>query len=236
MVTKEFIKEYKPYLVSLYKQKDSTLTTEDIEDLVQDTFEKVTLYQDYYLNDYDKDKKIPKDIRLKTWLKFVCVQVYDRFKRGAIQIDEIVKDYTKEEMLFDTSNFYTANKEEVNMFINLLPTSQKNVVYLKLVLGCSHEEIASRLYMSVPASTSNFKRGMDNLKKLINSDNPDKEVLQEAKILKPYGDKPFAGDWSWRYGESKEQRNSKPYVYTNEELVTFCTLHNLKYNIKERNL
>ena len=237
MVTIEFIKEYKPYLISIYKQKSNKLTTEDIEDLVQDTFEKVTLYQDYYINDYDKSKSIPETKRLKSWLKLVCVQVYDRFKRGSLQIEEMVKDYTKEEMIFDISNhFYTANKDEVDMFINMLPKSQRNVVYMKLVLGHSHEEIAKKLYTSVAASTSNLKRGMDNLKQLIDSDNPDKEVLQEAKILKPHGDRPYAGEWWWRYGENKDRCNSKPYVYTNDEIIAYCNLNNLKYNLKERNL
>jgi len=237
MVTKEFIKEHKPYLVSVFKNKDNKLTTEDIEDLIQDTFEKVTLYHDYYTNEFDVHKKIPEHKRLKSWLKLICVQVFDRHKRGALVREEIVKDYTREEVRRETNNYlYTANKEEVDMFIGMLPKNQSNVVHMKLILGHSHEEIAKILYTSVVACTSTFKRGMDNLKKLINSDNPEKEVLHEAKLLKPHGDRPYAGDWAWRYGESEEQRNGKAYVYTNEELVTFCTSRNLKYNIKERKL
>ena len=48
MVNEEFIKEHQGYLVYLYKKKSNKLTTEDIQDLVQDTFEKVTLYKDYF--------------------------------------------------------------------------------------------------------------------------------------------------------------------------------------------
>lgn len=235
MVTKEFIKLHRNYLATTFKNKSNKLTTEDIDDLIQDTLEKVTLYQDYYLNEFDTQEKIPGHKRLKTWLKFLSVQVYDRFKRGSLQIDEIVKDYTKDDMLIESSNyFYTANKEEVDGFINMLPESQSTVVYMKLVLGYSHDEVSKNLYTSVAACTSNFKRGMDNLKKLINSDDPEKEVLQETKILQPHGDKPYAGDWAWRYGENEDRRNGKPRVYTNEEIIAYCNLNNMNYNLKER--
>jgi len=227
MVTKEFIKEHKSYLVFLYKKKDSQLTREDIEDLVQDTFEKVTLYKDYF----DESKGT-----LRNWLSMLTVHVYDRYKRGSLVIDEIVKDYSQEEVLLDTNNyFYTANKEEVDMFINMLPKNQSNIVHMKLVLGHSHEEISKILYASVTACTSTFKRGMDNLKKLINSDNPEKEVLQEAKILRPVGDRPYAGDWSYRYGENEDRRNSKVRIYTDEDIEAYKQLENTHYKLKVKN-
>ena len=237
MVTEEFIKNNKSFIISTFKNKDRKLTNEDLQDLFQDTLEKVTLYQDYYINDFDKSKSIPEPKRLHAWLKLVTVQVYDRYRRGSIQIDEIVKDYTKDDLLISYSDyFYTANKDEVDELINLLPNKQRNIVYLKLILGHSYNEISSKLRSNNNAVCAVFNRGLTNLKKLINSDNPEKEVLEEVKLLKPIGDKPFAGDWAWRYGESEFQRNGKQYVYTNEELVTFCTARNLNYNIKERKL
>jgi len=237
MVTEEFIKLHKPYLVSSYKKKSSRLTTEDIEDLVQDTFEKVTLYQDYYINDFSPKSKLTDVDKTRSWLSLLTVHVYDRFMRGNIQITEIVKEYTKEDLLEESSNyFYSANKEEVDSFINMLPQEQSNIVYLKLILGHSHNEISSKLYIDTIKSQTIFRRGMDNLKKLINSDDPDKEVLQEAKILKPLGDRPYAGEWWWRYGESEFQKNGACYTFTNDEIIAHCNLNNLKYNLKERNL
>lgn len=236
MVTKEFIKKYQSFLASEYKKKSSKLTKEDIEDLVQDTFEKVTLYQDYYTNEFDTQKKIPENARMKAWLKLLCVDVYGKYQRGSLVIDEMVKDYTEEDKLFDSNDyFYTANKEEVDAYINMLPKSQSTVVYMKLVLGYSHEEVSKNLFISTIAAQSTFKRGMDNLKKLVNSDNPEKEVLQETKILKPHGDRPFAGDWAWRYGESEEQRNSKVYIYTDADIEVYKQLENTHYKLKVKN-
>lgn len=225
MVTKEFIKEHEAYLIYIYKKKNTSLTREDIQDLVQDTFEKVTLYQDYF----DSSKGT-----LRGWLSMMTVHVYDRFKRGALVIDEIAKDYTQDDMLESMSNyFYTSNKEEVDLYINMLPNQQRDVVYFKLVLGHTHDEIAYKLKFSVVNARTLYTRGLSNLKKLINSDDPKSEVLTEPKILRPHGDKPYAGDWAWRYGETESQRNGESYTYTNEEVIAYCNAHNVNYNLKE---
>ena len=226
MVTKEFIKEFTPHLTYVLKRKDSNLTKEDLQDLVQDVFEKVTLYQDYF----DDSKG-----SLKSWLSLMCVHVYDRYARGLLQIDEIAKDYTKDDLLESHNDYYyNNNKEEVDTLINLLPNNQRDIVYFKLILGHTYDEIATKVNISSTAASTTFSRGLANLKKLINSDNPEQEIMYEPRILKPHGDKPYSGDWAWRYGETKAQRNGKQYIYTNEELVTFCTSRNLNYNIKER--
>ena len=228
MVTKEFIKEFTPHLTYVLKRKDSHLTKEDLQDLVQDVFEKVTLYQDYF----DDSKG-----SLKSWLSLMCVHVYDRYARGLLQIDEIAKDYTKDDLLESHNDYYyNNNKEEVDQLINMLPNKQRDVVYFKLILGHTYDEIATKVNISSTAASTTFSRGLANLKKLINSDNPEQEIMYEPKILKPHGDKPYSGDWAWRYGETKAQRNGTCYVLTNEELVAFCTSRNLKYNIEERKL
>lgn len=235
MVTTEFIESHKGFLLASYRKKSQLLTTEDLEDLVQDTFEKVTLYQDYFLCDFKPKSVLNDKDCIRSWLSLLTLHVYDRFKRGSLQITEIAKDYTKDDLLEDVNDyFYSSNKEEVDSFINLLPELQRNIVYLKLILGHTHPEIASKLRINVFKSQTVFSRGMKNLKKLINSDNPKEEVLEEVRILKPYGDKPFAGEWWWRYGESEFQKNGKCYVYTNEEVVTYCNDNNLEYNLKER--
>jgi len=95
MVTKEFIKEHTLYLTNTLRKKDSKLTREDVQDLVQDVFEKVTLYQDYF--DASKGS-------LKSWLSLMCVHVYDRHRRGLLQIDEITNDYSKDDLL-DTRTY-----------------------------------------------------------------------------------------------------------------------------------
>ena len=235
MVTKDFIKDNEGFLKGLYRSKGSQLTTEDIQDLVQDTFEKVTLYQDYFIHDFDKSHKIPEGKRVQAWLKLVAVQVYDRHLRGLVQITEIAKDYTEDDLLFSNNEYYYhQHKEEIDALIELLPNKQKETVYLKLILGHTYEEIANKVHSTVTAVSTLFSRGLANLKKLINSDNPEDEVMYEPKILKPHGDKPYAGDWAWRYGESEFQRNTRHYIYTNEEIIAYCNLNNLKYNLKER--
>jgi len=223
MVTKEFIKEHTLYLTNTLRKKDSKLTKEDVQDLVQDVFEKVTLYQDYF--DASKGS-------LKSWLSLMCVHVYDRHRRGLLQIDEITNDYSKDDLLESSNDYYyNNNKEEVDQLINMLPNKQRDTVYFKLILGHTHEEVANRTGSTVTAAQTMFRRGLDNLKKLINSDNPEQEIMYEPKILKPHGDKPYAGDWSWRYGENKERVNGKWYTYTKKEIIAYCDKHNLNYNI-----
>lgn len=230
MVNEEFIKDNKPFLVTQYKSKSNKLTTEDIEDLVQDTFEKVTLYQDYFINDFDVSKKIPEHKRLHAWLKLVCVQVYDRHHRGSLQIDEIANDYSKDDLLESHNDYYyNNNKEEVDKLINMLPNKQRDVVYFKLILGHTHDEVAFKVNTTVTAAQTVFKRGLANLKKLVNSDNPEEEVLYEPKLLKPHGDKPYAGDWAWRFGESEQQRNGECYTYTQDEVKAYCQANNVNY-------
>ena len=221
MVTKEFIKDYTPYLTSILKKKDSKLTKEDLQDLVQDVFEKVTLYQDYF----DSEKGT-----LKSWLGLMCVHVYDRHIRCSLQIDEIASDYSKDDLLESHNDYYyNNNKEEVDELVNMLPNKQRDIVYLKLILGHSYNEIASKLSTTVTAATTMFSRGLTNLKTLINSDDPEHEIMYEAKILKPYGDKPYEGNWAWRYGESEAQKNGKCYTYTKDEVQEYCLANNLNY-------
>ena len=230
MVNKEFIKEHTSFLTHQYKKKSTRLTSEDIQDLLQDTFEKVTLYQDYYINDFKPKSLLSEEDGLRSWLSLLTLHVYDRFMRGSLQITEIAKDYTHDEMLETvTDYFYMSNKEEVDSFIRMLPKEQSNVVYLKLILGYSHDEVSKNLYINTIKSRTLFSRGMTNLKKLINSDNPKEEVLTEPKILKPHGDRPYAGEWWWRYGESDEQRNGKCYTYTQTEVQAYCMANNLNY-------
>lgn len=224
MVTKEFIKEHKRFLVGVYKSKDRKLTREDLQDLVQDTFEKVTLYQDYF----DETKGT-----LRNWLQMLCVHVWDRHKRGMLVIDEIQKDYTSDDLIEPTNDyFYSANKEEVDSLIDMLPKTQRLAVYYKLILGFTHEEVAGKLRCTTTASQTTYTRGLANLKKLIASDNPEKEVLHETKILKPYGDKPFDGDWAWQYGRSADHRNSKCHEYTQDEIKEYCDSRQLNYKLK----
>ena len=129
---------------------------------------------------------------------------------------------TDEEVLTESNSYYYyKNKDEVDYLLNLLPEGQRDKLYLRLVFGYSHKEIAEQLNITEGSSRVACKTATDNLKKLCNSEHPEDVTLREYNILKPYGNKPYAGDWAYRIGETEDRCHGKVKFYTEEEIQEY---------------
>ena len=183
------------------------------------------MYQDYY----EPDKGT-----VSTWLGLLVTHVYDRYLRDkqpydvtSLSDDDSNEAYmvTKDDLLYDVNDhYYYSNKEEIDKYIDMLPKKQRKVVYLKLILGYSYLEISTE-----STNRSNFEAGIKNLKKLLESDKPEELNLVESKILKPYGDKAYSGDWAWRPNESPDRCAGDVKIFSSEEVRKYCQENNLNY-------
>jgi len=226
----KFIVAYKDHVNDLLYLKDSNLSSEDMDELNQEVFYKALLYRDYY----DKEKG-----SVSTWLGLLVTHVYDRYIReqqpydvSSLSGDDSTEAHmvTKDDLLQQQNDYYYySNKEEIDKFIELLPQKQRKVVYLKLILGFSYAEISSEMGSTESTNRSNFEAGIKNLKRLLESDSPEELYLVETKILKPYGDKYYSGDWAWRPKESPDRSAGAVKVFSPEEVRQHCQEHNLNY-------
>ena len=130
-----FILSWMDHVNDLLYLKDHKLADNDMADLNQEVFYKALLYVLYY----DKDKG-----SVSTWLGMLVKHVYSRYLRDKDQLDVTSYDddstdafnVTKDDLLHTENNhYYYSNKEEIDRFIEMLPPKQRDVVYLKLVLG-----------------------------------------------------------------------------------------------------
>lgn len=226
----KFIDDYTNHVYDLLYLKDSNLGEEEFFDLKQEVFYKALLYQDYY----EEQKGA-----VSTWLGLLVTHVYDRHLRDkqpydvtSLSDDDSNEAYmvTKDDLLYDVNDhYYYSNKEEIDTYINMLPSKQRKVVYLKLVLGYTYQEISSEVGSTESTNRSNFEAGIKNLKKLLESDKPEEVHLVETKILKPYGDKAYSGDWAWRPNESPDRSPGDVKIYTPWEIQHYCQENNLSY-------
>ena len=229
-INNEFFIKYKDYINSVLHDKGY-----NDPDMTQDVFEAAMLYVDYFNNDFKGS--------VTNWINQLVIYVVDRKKRSndMMNTDTYEIDFTDdsteavmvtaEDLLDSTSNFYYDNKEIIDKYIGMLPPKQHTVVHNKLVLGFTHQEIADKMRTSESASKTNYKLGIANLKKLIDSDCPEKEVLKEAKILKPYSGATYSGNWAWRPSEGPDRSPSKVKHYSPDEIIAYCQENNLNYNL-----
>jgi len=226
----KFIDDYTNHVYDLLYLKDHSLSEEDFFDLKQEVFYKALLYQDYY----EKDKG-----SISTWLGLLVTHVYDRYLRdkqpsdvASLSDDDSTEAYTvtKDDLLHDVnSHYYYSNKEEIDKYINMLPNKQRKVVYFKLILGYNFSEISSEVGSTESTNRTNFEVGIKNLKKLLESDSPEEVNLVESKILKPYGDKTYSGDWAWRPNESPDRCAGDVKIFSPEEVRQYCQENTLNY-------
>lgn len=223
----QFIINYKDHVNDLLYLKDNNLSDEDMVELNQEVFYKALLYQDYY----EEDKG-----SVSTWLGLLVTHVYDRYLRDLdpSNVQYIEDDstevfmVTKEDLLFSVNDhYYHSNKEEIDKYINMLPQKQRKVVYLKLILGYNFSEISSEIGSTESTNRSNFSAGIKNLKLLLESDKPEEVHLEESKLLKPYGDKTYSGDWAWRPNESPDRCAGPVKIFTPDEVRQYCRENNL---------
>ena len=88
-------------------------------------------------------------------------------------------------------------------------------------------EKSNELNSKEGTSRVRFTRGIENLNKLIQSKAPEEEVLQESRILQPYGDRAYAGDWAWRPNENPDRSPGECKIFTPEEVKQYCQENNL---------
>jgi len=229
-VDDKFILDYKDHVQDLLYLKDSSLQEHILEELNQEVFYKAILYQDYY----DQDKGA-----ISTWLGLLVTHVYDRYLRELEPFDMFSSSdddsteaqlVTKDDLLFSTNeHYYYSNKEEIDQYISMLPRVQRKVVYMKLILGYSYAEISLDIGSKESTNRSNFEAGIKNLKRLLEADEPEKINLVETKILKPYGDKSYSGDWAYRLGESPDRCHGEVRQYSRDEIKEYCVKRNLNY-------
>lgn len=230
-INSEFYINYKDYVTHSLQERGY-----NDPDLVQDVFEAAMLHVDYFNHDFKGS--------VTNWINLLCVHVIDRVKRSTdlMNTDPYEIDYsddsseaflvTESDLLISTNGYYySKNKEEVDRYINMLPERQYNVVSLKLILGYTHDEISDKLNITKSASESSYSLGIKNLKQLLESDSPEEELLQDNKVLKPYGDKPYSGDWAWRPNESPDRSAGEVKHYSRNEVKAYCQEHNLNYAV-----
>jgi len=228
-IDKEFIKDNEALVQSLLLKKNSSLSEEDLKDLHQDTFEKCLLYKDYY----DETKGA-----VGTWLGLIVTHVYDRYIRSTDALDSDVSDIDQEEyddlslvdLLTSSDNHYFMhNKEQVQYYIGMLPKAQQDKLYLHLILGYTHDEISEALDITPQSSRTLCSAAVKNLRQLVESDDPDKEVLKEPELLQSRSKVPYSGDWSWRPNETPDRSPGLTKIFTASEVQQYCKENNLAY-------
>ena len=225
MITKEFIDEHTPLVRGLYMRKNALLTDEDIEDLIQETWYKVTLFQE----SYDPNKGT-----INTFLGLIVTHVYDRYIRGSDALTpdliEDVPDISNDDcMLTNNEHYYLQNKDHVDQYMSWLPKKQRDILHLRLILGYSHEEISKALEITISNSQKICSHAMKNLEKLVESKDPGSENISEGKGLKTRGDVPYSGDWAYRPNETPDRSPGMVKEYTPSEVYNYCQEHNVKY-------
>lgn len=215
LVDNNFYISYNKYVRDkLFKRRD--VKKQDVEDLVQDVFEKCKLYEDYF----DPDKG-----SVKGWLAKMVIHVVDRSKRGSdimdnpfISLDTSYFDEDDEEVsLYETLTeddsfyekesdyYYLDNRPEVTYYVDQLEERQRQVLEFKLILGYTHNEIADTLGISASTSAAVLKEAVKSLEKLVNSID-DVELLQHkfkgahTESIKSNNDSGVNvwNDWSWK--------------------------------------
>jgi len=230
-INEDFYLEHSELILYLLKKKNSSLNIGTLQDLQQEVFSKAVQYQKMYNEERGS---------IRTWLGLLVTHVYDRYLRGSDVLDLISQDidYTddnseamrvsQEEVLHDgITHWYLANKDEADYYLNMLPKLQKEKLYLFLVMGHSHVEIAKQLLITEASSRTLISIAVKNLKKLVQADEPEKQKLQPF-IFPRYSQKMYSGDWAWRPNEGPDRIAGPVYQYNEEEIQKFCRERNLQ--------
>jgi len=225
MITQDFITSNTGLVRNLFYKKNSSLTEDDIEDLLQETWYAVTLFQDSYN---------PNKGTIGTFLGLIVTHVYDRYTRGSDALNpeliDDVPDVTADDIvLSNNEHYYMQNKDHVDQYMSWLPKKQRDILHLRLILGYTHEEIAKALDITEGNSSTLCSRAMKNLSKLIESKDPSAENITESKVLRTRGDVPYSGDWAWRPNESPDRSPGMVNQYTAGEVLDYCQENNIKY-------
>ncbi len=129
-----------------------TVNKQMIEDAIQEIF------LDFWKNNHDLDSKHS----LENYL-FVCFRNRLIKKLNSFKIVELKFDIpdTKD------TNPYLALEETLGIFINQLPTHQKEVIYLRYYKDKSYQEIADILGIKYQVARNFSYRGIKSLKDIV---------------------------------------------------------------------
>lgn len=160
MSFEEFEAIYAEHSPSIYTYLlRTTGSREDAMELTQETFFRL----------WKNRKKLGAATNVRAWLFKVAsnlaVSMFRKRKRRFfiedLNVEPFVESFAQEEYDRVTLN------GKMQELLNELPPGQRAVVWLKVVEGLSHNEIAELLKISVGTSKSQFNRGITKLRKLV---------------------------------------------------------------------
>lgn len=231
MIDNEFVQQYDNLVMYVIRKKWWWISDDDMDDIKQETYiQLMEMFDRYNIEDRP----------INHWIYLAARRVmWERNQKGDVMKDssdlDFSNDYseamllTGEDQLTETNSYYYCNnKEEIDGLLNLLPDEQRDILILRLIFGYSHREMGEHFGVSEQRSRTALKRAKKNFEKLVNSEEPEKEVLQKFNVLKPYGRKTYGGDWAWRPNETDDRSPGEVKHYTQAEIEAYCKERSLK--------
>lgn len=138
---------------------------EDAEELVNESF--IKLFK--HIEQFDEERKEDLTMALKAWFKRIIINTcIDRYRKKKQHPDESHLEIASERLADHAENgIDILSYKEIIEAIRLLPPSYRTVFNLFVIEGMTHEQIASRLRISVGASKSNLSKAREQLRKLL---------------------------------------------------------------------
>jgi RNA polymerase sigma-70 factor (ECF subfamily) len=138
---------------------------EDAEELVNESF--IKLFK--HIEQFDEERKEDLTMALKAWFKRIIINTcIDRYRKKKQHPDESHLEIASERMADHAENgIDILSYKEIIEAIRLLPPSYRTVFNLFVIEGMTHEQIATRLRISVGASKSNLSKAREQLRKLL---------------------------------------------------------------------
>jgi len=231
IIDKEFIQCYNKYIQKTLKRHHAQ--DKDMPDLIQDVYEKLVLYQDYYEEKWDSN--------VKNYIFYICRHCVNRRYRGHDVLDmtdsldihvtvdgeniPMEETLTPEDSVTNEGSdlFYLQNTEEVLEMIEQLRYPQREVLRHKLIMGKSHKEIACILQISETNSKTLLHRGIEQLRKIVSGEEEVELLQHKFKGMHQQSIRTndetgvdVWNDWSW-----KPQPPSNVKEFTPEEIQQY---------------
>ncbi|SEA75911.1 RNA polymerase sigma factor, sigma-70 family [Flavobacterium gillisiae] len=142
---------------------------EKVQDCIQDVFADLWLYK----NSLNENANVKAYLLSSVRNRIARLQERDHIFRNTTSTDSIqfLFDFSIEHQLIIDEN--TADKvQQLNKYINLLPSRQKEALYLRYHQGLSVEEIADMLDVNYQSANNLLHRALLNLRKEWNTTIP----------------------------------------------------------------
>jgi RNA polymerase sigma-70 factor (ECF subfamily) len=142
------------------------------EDLTSDTFLKFAERYSYSADSINDTKKFIYGIMRNVWL----MHLREKYQRAETSLDEIGDfDRYVEKTVDDYSG--TSLRDRAVPFIERLPEQQQKIVYMRLINERSLKDIASDIGKDNNYVKTTYKRGVKNLRTMLELSGEPKEVL-----------------------------------------------------------